>query len=268
MKDYSDIHTFVVCAYKESEYLEDCIASLKAQTVLSGILMITSTPNAYISDIAARYGIELRVNPGESGIAQDWNFAISQCRTKYVTVAHQDDTYEPEYCRTMIMQLTKQKRPLIGFCNYGEIRNGRNVENGMLVRVKRLLLTPLRVPLFFSSRLVRRRILGMGNAICCPSVTYCLEQLEQPVFCEGLKSNLDWETWERLSRQKGEFVYVSRVLMHHRIHEGSTTTEIIHAAQRGLEDYTMFRKFWPAPIAKLLTKLYSSSEKYNEVANK
>ena len=38
-------HTFVICAYKESPYLEECIQSLQAQTVSSQILMVTSTPN-------------------------------------------------------------------------------------------------------------------------------------------------------------------------------------------------------------------------------
>ena len=45
-------HTFVICAYKESEFLEECILSLKKQTVRSNIFIATSTPNKYIDDIA------------------------------------------------------------------------------------------------------------------------------------------------------------------------------------------------------------------------
>ena len=45
MGDMSAKHTFVICAYKESAYLEECILSLKQQTVKSNIIMITSTPN-------------------------------------------------------------------------------------------------------------------------------------------------------------------------------------------------------------------------------
>ena len=50
MGDMSAKHTFVICAYKESAYLEECILSLKQQTVKSNIIMITSTPNNYIRD--------------------------------------------------------------------------------------------------------------------------------------------------------------------------------------------------------------------------
>ena len=38
-------HTFAICAYKKSRYLENCILSLKKQTVTSNIIMVTSTPN-------------------------------------------------------------------------------------------------------------------------------------------------------------------------------------------------------------------------------
>ena len=59
-----ELHTFVICAYKESEYLEECILSLKNQTIESTIIMETSTPNDYIVDLAKKYEIPLYTNPG------------------------------------------------------------------------------------------------------------------------------------------------------------------------------------------------------------
>ena len=69
MKEFAKQHTFVICAYKESPYLEECILSLKNQTQESRILMITSTPNAHITSLADKYQISLLVNEGEGGIA-------------------------------------------------------------------------------------------------------------------------------------------------------------------------------------------------------
>ena len=46
-----DKHTFVICAYKESAYLEDCIISLKKQKEQSNIIMITATPNGYVKNM-------------------------------------------------------------------------------------------------------------------------------------------------------------------------------------------------------------------------
>ena len=90
-------HTFAVCAYKESPYLEECIESLKGQSVRSNILIATSTPNEYIKNIAEKNNIPYFINEGEGGITQDWNFAYSSAESKYITIAHQDDIYEKDY---------------------------------------------------------------------------------------------------------------------------------------------------------------------------
>ena len=93
------LHTFAICAYKESEYLEDCVLSLMNQTVKSEIIVTTHTPNDFIKSICDKYDLKLYINKGEAGITQDWNYAISVCDTRYVTIAHQDDYYEPDNTR-------------------------------------------------------------------------------------------------------------------------------------------------------------------------
>lgn len=258
-------HMFVVCAYKESPYLDECVSSLENQTISSEIIMITSTPNSYIQDIAHKHNIPLIINRGESGIGPDWNFGVAQCQSDIVTIAHQDDTYAPDYVKSVLEQYEKNKDALIIFTDYGEIRNAQICDNSSLTKVKRMLLSPLKLNVFSRNKFVRRRILGLGNAICCPSVTYVLGNLEMPIFEEDMKSNLDWETWERLSRKRGAFIYIPRILMHHRIHEESTTSELINDNKRVIEDYEMFRKFWPSFIARVICRVYSKGEKYNEV---
>lgn len=108
-------HTFAICAYKESPYLEECILSLKNQTVKSNIIMATSTPNEWIQGLAEKYEIPLYINTGEGGIAQDWNFAYRQAKTDYVTIAHQDDIYEPNYLKMIFGELKKGKDPIVVF---------------------------------------------------------------------------------------------------------------------------------------------------------
>ena len=267
---YADRHTFVVCAYKESPYLEECIKSLLAQTVGSTVLMATSTPCSYISGIAQRYQIPLYVNTGETGIAADWNFGLRQARTKYVTLAHQDDVYRKSYTVECMHAMERDENPLIFFSNYEEIRNGKVCESNRLLKVKRLMLWPLGVGTkekkFFSrSVFVRRRILSMGNPICCPSVTFNMENMPEEIFTSGMKSNVDWEAWEKLSKRKGSFLYNKKMLCFHRIHAGSTTTEVIKADGRTDEDYRMFCKFWPKPIARIWLRWYCGSQKSNSL---
>ena len=261
------MHTYVVCAYKESPFLEECIQSLERQTVASRILISTATPNQHISAVAARHGLEVRVNTGDHGIAQDWEFALRQAATPYVTLAHQDDVYEPTYTETILSGLQAAENPIIAFTDYFEVRNGERVyaTQSRLLQVKQKLLAPLKKEKRQSSIWWRRRCLSLGNAICCPAVTYVMARMPEPVFQPHFKSNVDWQTWEKLSKENGQFVYLPKPLMGHRVHAGSTTTEVIgDGSGRTAEDLEMFRAFWPAPIARLLVKVYSSSQASNQ----
>lgn len=256
-------HTFVVCAYGESPFLEDCLLSLSIQTSFSDAVIATSTPNGMIDELAKKFDIPVCVNYGESGIASDWNFALSCAKTPLVTIAHQDDVYSDHYVEWMFESLNRASRPLLYFTNYGEIRDSAYIDNSTMNSVKRALLKPLELKSLQGSMLVKRGVISLGNSICCPSVTYCVDALPQPIFSSGMRSNLDWEAWERLSRLKGEFVYDKRIGMYHRVHEGSETSACIVDDTRTKEDLMMLKKFWPDPIANLINKAYTKAQRYN-----
>lgn len=256
-------HTFAVCAYKESPYLEDCIRSLKGQTFASNIIVCTSTPNDYIRGICEKHSLELHVSDGPSGIARDWNFAMSSVGTKLVTIAHQDDVYKPGYLESALRYLNSADKPLLYFCGYSELREEGEVFDNTLLKVKMAMLKPLAGGKRASSKRVRRRILAFGDPVCCPSVTYAMDNLPMPLFAEGYQGSLDWQMLERVSNLEGSFLYEPEPLMSHRIHEGSETSSLIESNLRSQEDYDMFCKFWPKPVAAVIAKLYSLGEKSN-----
>ena len=151
---------------------------------------------------------------------------------------------------------------MIAFTDYCELRDGRKTETNELLRIKRFLLSPLKIKGLQNSKFVRRRILSVGSPICCPSVTLVKEHLpEQPVFENNMKSNVDWQAWEKLSRLEGSFVYVPKRLMGLRIHEEATTAKMLKKSERRAEDIYMFCKFWPKPVACLLEMFYKKAEK-------
>lgn len=258
-------HTFAVCAYKESEYLEECLRSLEAQSRKSKIIVCTSTPNPHIEAAARRHNLPLYVGEG-GGIAADWNFAYSCAATPYVTLAHQDDIYDQDFARLTLEGLEKYPDAIIGFTDYYEIRNGERVyaKQYRNLRIKKLLLIPLRSKLLQKSRWVRRRVISLGDPICCPSVTYVKEKLPAAPFPDRFKVVLDWHTWEILSRVKGRFFYINRPVMGHRIHRGSTSAATIGKDRgRRHEDLEMLKMFWPGPMAKLINRFYSMSQRGN-----
>lgn len=258
-------HTFAVCAYGDSPYIEDCLRSLEAQTTASRIVIATHTPSPFLDDLSRRHGIDLFVNAGPGGITQDWNFALSVVRTRFATIAHQDDVYELEYAGRVLGAMRRAKRPLVAFTDYGELRDSAIVLRNRLLVIKRMMLLPLRPRILASSRWARRLALAFGDPICCPSVTFCLDNVARPVFRDGFRSCEDWEAWERISLLNGQFLYVRAPLVLHRIHADSETSRIIHDGARVSENLAMFLKFWPRPIARLLNHFYTASERSNNL---
>lgn len=259
----SEMHTFAVCAYKESPFLENCVKTLDAQLYKTNIIICTSTPNDHIDDVAQRYGIPVFIREGQPNIADDWNFAIKTAPSPLVTIAHQDDVYDFNYAELAMAALLKTKDSLISFTDYGELRDGQTIEENRLLKIKRKLLEPLKDPKKRNDELWKRRVLKLGNPISCPTVTYNKNNLPLPLFRKGMKNSLDWEAWERLSRTPGSFCYVPKVLMYHRIHEGSETTRLIADNTRTEEDLEILKKFWPAPVARAINAVYSKGQNSN-----
>jgi len=253
-------HTFVICAYKESPYLEECILSLKHQTVSSDICISTSTPCAYIDRIAGKYDIPVLQSDG-SGIGGDWNSALRKAGTQYVTIAHQDDVYAQEYTEKVLEQFEKNPDGIIAFSDYHELYDGKVIPDNKNLAIKKLMLLPLRGS--GKSRFLKRLVLAFGNPICCPAVAYNKNKLGDFQFEETMRSNLDWAAWETLSRQPGKFCYIPKALMMHRIHDGSETSLIIGDDSRSQEDLNILRLFWAEPVAAMIGRLYKNSEKGN-----
>lgn len=257
-------HTFAICAYKESDFLEECILSVINQTVKSNIIMVTSTKNEYISNLAAKYNIEVYYRDGKPDIQEDWNFAIEKANTKFVTIAHQDDIYFKTYVEELEKNIN-ENNDIIIFTDYVEIKNGEIIPKTNNLKIKETMLLPLRLNVLKGNKFIRKRILSLGSPICCPAVTYNKQLIGDKIFTSNMKCSLDWDTWYKLSKYKGRFVYINKDLMAHRIHEESETSVSIANNVRQNEDYEMFRKFWPKRIAKLLTKVYSKSLETNKI---
>ena len=257
-------HTFVVLAYKESEYLEECIKSVLNQSYKSKVVIATTTDNDFIRKIAKEYKLDVVVGKHTS-IGGDFDFAVSVGKTELVTVAHQDDIYDYDYSKKIVSEYNKYRESIILFSDYYEIRNNDKVYSNLNLRIKKVLLFPLKSRFLARYKFFKRWVIRFGNGICCPAVTFVKNNCPKDIFKSDYKCNIDWYAWERLSKLKGRFIYIKDKLMGHRISKDSTTTDIIRQGIRTQEDYDIYLKFWPKWIAKLLTKLYKNSEKSNEV---
>lgn len=260
--DTKKILTFVILAYKESPFLESCIKSVLRQSIECEIIITTTTPNDFITKLAKKYHLPITVGK-HTNIGGDFDLAIHSASTPLVTVAHQDDIYEKTYAKQVIKAYQKYPNSSIIFTDYFEIRKGQKIYKNSLLKIKRTLLIPIRIKKSLKSRFFKRFILRFGDPICCPAVTFVVKNCPSKIYASDFKCDCDWHAWEKLSKLKGSFTFVSKPLMGHRISENTTTTDMIEHGIRTKEDYIIFKRFWPTPIAKILTKFYQRSEKSN-----
>ncbi len=255
--------TVVICAYKECPYLEECIKALISQTVKPNILISTSTPNDYIQNLSTKYGIEVRVNP-DGGQIKDYNFAMKQCRTPLGMLAHQDDLLDKHYVERCLEELNKAKKPIIACTNYLEMHNDIvDSKPSVMIRIKRFLILPMNNKWLRGTVWGKRLCMIIGNPITHPSVMCVMSEMPRVCFREKYKAAMDWDLWERLSKRKGDFVYVKDVLLFHRMNDDNQTAKLLKTTTaRYDEEYAIFCRFWPKPIAKFIMRFYSKSENY------
>lgn len=250
---------FAICAYGESPYIRECIDSLLAQTRKTKIIMCAHRTSLFLEQLSREYGIPLYCRDEEADICADWNYAFSMADAKYVTIAHQDDRYEPEYARFVVDKLEKAKSPILCVTDYRPLKNN-SLEKDINCKLRHFLRTPLKTK--FNDRLfVKRGVLALGNSICCPTVTYNKEKLGDNVFTSPLKYNLDWDTFYILAEKKGSFEYVDKPLAEYRLHDGATSKEFINNHKRTIDDIYMFEKFWPKWFTKILMHFYKEAYK-------
>lgn len=260
-------HCFVVPAYGDSPHLRACLDSLRAQTRRSPIVVCSSTPHAGLQALADEYGARLILHSPSAGIGHDWNAALEQASREacpeWVTLAHQDDVYLPEFAQRTLAAIERQPQALMVMTGYGELIGSGTTDDRPRLLSPMLLVKRALLELGFLGRgaianpAAKRRLLRFGCPVPCPAVT--LRTRAGLRFREDLKVNLDWEAWLRLATQPGAFAYVRQTLMLHRIHAGSETSDGIRGGERAREDLMMFRAQWPAPIARVLARAYAMS---------
>lgn len=249
-------HAFVVLAYKDSPFLRACVASVCAQTRPSTVVIATSTPSSYIDEIAKSFGVSVKVNPTQKGIAGDWAFGLSATDARYVTLAHQDDVYYPTFAQQTLETFERSARAALCFTGYEEIDDEGRPKSSKISKIKHLIQ-------FFAigsrERVGGRALhamLALGNTLPCSTVTYDRQQLAGFQFSTELSSNLDWDAWMSLLNRGETFLHVNERLVGRRHNALTETSALIRSGRRAEEDLLMFRRLWPKAVGDLIAYVY------------
>lgn len=248
-------HAFVVMAYGDSPFLGGCLAGLQAQDRPSPILVTTSTPSPYIESAAAAAGAPVIVNPRREGIACDWNFALAASQARFVTLAHQDDTYAPAFVSETLTAFAGRDAALC-FTSYQEVDDEGRPVSSKISKIKHLI----ELATLGGARVVRgarlRAFLAFGNPLPCSSVTFDTRRLAGFSFSGELVTAIDWDAWWRLMQAGETFVRAPQRLVGRR-HNALTDTALrLRDGSRRREDLIMFRRIWGRPLGDLMALAY------------
>ncbi|MEY8232655.1 glycosyltransferase family A protein [Oscillospiraceae bacterium 50-16] len=257
MQYTTENHLFVICAYKENPHLEETVRSLLNQTVIGRIRISTSTPNEYIRNLALKYDLPLWINPISAGSGSDWNFAYNEAQADFVTLVHQDDIYEPTFLEETLNEINRHKDFILIYSKYYEWRETGVTTDSQFLRIKHFMNSVISaIP---SSKILRRFVLGLGNPICCPAVTYNKNKIGCINFRTDYQNSHDWEAYARLAKLSGKYIYIPQNLVGHRVYTDSQTTRSIANGVRIREDIEILNSIWPKPIAWLIMLFYKKS---------
>ena len=248
---------FVIPAYGESPFIEDCLQSLVSQSLTCEIRIATSTPSTWLDGIALRYGAQIFTNHNSDGIAGDWNFALSCGGSDLITLAHQDDVYLVNYAEHVIDYFASNPDSALAFTDLGEIINHKRVNLNPRIFIKKILLF---WGFLFSNTIASseayRRLLSMGCPIPCPAVTFNRHELGDFRFSNDYQVNLDWKAWTDLSKKNVKIGYLRGVQVLHRIHAEAETQKAVASRQREREDIALFSQYWPKWVVNFIMFFY------------
>lgn len=272
-------HVFCISAYGESPYLEDCIRSLLSQKDRSEVLICTSTPGPFLSQISDRYEIPVFVRDGESSLKEDWNYCLQVAADRgasLVTIAHQDDIYDPAFAGKVKQAFQKGNKKYKKDGRYFTLEDDtgdtavvctrcRNINGldepapGTAEKVKRLLRWPLSVNGLNKTAFGKRMALSLGNSIPCPTCTYNLNLCGTSIFNTDYRFVIDWAALAELSRRPVRFVCIEEPLVDIRIHDGAETARTMKEGLRQKEEQEMFEQFHGKLGARLFEHFYKKS---------
>jgi len=258
-------HSFAICAYGDSPYLESCIKSLTGQSVESEIIICTSTPSDYIDMMGEKYDIPVYVRQGAKGIGYDWNFAYGKAKGRLVTIAHQDDMYHHDYTKVLLENKKKYPDMSVFTTASATIKNGKLEKVDNIAIVKGILRIPLRIPAINNIKVVKKAAITLGNPIICPSCTYDRELCGENIFNTDYRFVLDWELLHRLAEKPGRFICVEKPLIMYRVHSDSATGHAISDSTREREESEMFDRSLPQPLSDIVKNAYKKSYSAYEI---
>lgn len=123
--------TVVVPAYNSERVIENCIRSLRSQTIVPYIIVINDGSSDETKIKLRKYNNMdkiMIINENNHGVSAARNRGIKECRTKYLTFVDPDDYVDRTYIATLLRGFTLADNAKMSICNFQTDVNGNLVK--------------------------------------------------------------------------------------------------------------------------------------------
>ena len=237
---------FLVPFKSNVNFLHETLSSILAQSLSDwkATVFDDSTSPAEVDALVADVGDPRIVaihNATPRGIGGNWNAALSATNAEFAALVHADDVLAPSYGETVLALHDNHPG------TYGVFTGVRIIDaSGARKRfsapdvAKKILHPALPEPCIVAGDAGLRSLLR-GDFIFCPTVTYRVDRLRQPVFDESLRMTLDLQSFANAILRGEQFVGTKAAHYYYRRHAASTTSTLNANASRFEEELDTYR---------------------------
>ena len=238
---------FLVPFRSNLDYLRDTLISVRGQSTADWRCTVfdDSSDREKVETLVRAIGddrFDVVHNRTPRGIGGNWNAALASAEADFATLVHADDLLAPTYAETVLALHDRFPDTFGVFTGAGIIDHlGAPKRFSAPDLAKKVLHPYLREPCVVVGDRGLRSILR-GNFIFCPTVTYRVTRLRQPIFDESLRMTLDFFAFARALLQGERLVGTKSVQYHYRRHPASTTSTLNADSSRFEEELTTYRR--------------------------
>lgn len=228
-------------------YLDDLFESLLKQSEPFYLDIIDDSPVAQ-SDIKipdalnARY---IRHDNNAHGLSGNWNFAVREARSRWVSVLHQDDMLHPDYTQIIAQLIEAYPRASAVFSHAQIIDENGQPGSTLADQIKARLLKKIDGARYTLTGDEGSATLLRGNFIFCPAVCFNREMLGSCGFDERWKMVPDLALYLHLLFKGHTLAGSKKVGMLYRRHQAQATAKYQATGLRFEEEFALYRQMLP-----------------------
>lgn len=206
---HGNILSIGIPAYNQGEYLDECVQSLLAQTVIPLEIVVSNNHSTdSTAHVLEKYKQHVRIisPPRHMPMIAHWNFVVSQLRSDWFSLLSSDDVALPDFTKTLLEGIgLAPDAVLVGGAYEMVDAAGKTLGVKILKRLKRVARPPQNLYLELVSPKTSFAAFAARKSAW----------LDVGGFPEKCGLCADWGLWISLA-SKGSFVHLPRVISRYR----------------------------------------------------